>query len=59
MLLILNVDLNGKVTKVELDKPKTGNNSFEQCILKEFRQLQFPSPKSGKNAKITVKLIIK
>ena len=55
-VLILNIDSNGRVTEVHLDKPKDQNKSFEQCIIENFSKLQFPIPEDKKSAEIIVTL---
>jgi hypothetical protein len=55
----ITIDGAGGVLKVHLDKDDANDKTFERCMLKKLKELQFPASTQGKNSVITVTFVLK
>jgi len=55
----ITIDGAGGVLNVQLDKDDVNDKTFERCMLKKLKELQFPASKQRKNSVIVVTFVLK
>jgi len=59
VVLKITTDGAGGVLNVHLDKDDAKDKTFERCMLKKLKELQFPASTQGKNSVIVVTFVLK